>query len=102
MKTKQLEELILQSLEHEMGGVKIYETAVACAVNSDACIQRQYRPVGGHGAGMRPLAGSAHALHRICSGDEVTDSGPARYMRGRRRRQSQRQECKNNHSAVPI
>ncbi|HEX3903884.1 MAG TPA: hypothetical protein VH853_13675 [Polyangia bacterium] len=35
MKTKQLEELILQSLEHEMGGVKIYETAVTCAVNSD-------------------------------------------------------------------
>ena len=35
MKTKQLEELVLQSLEHEMGGVKIYETAVTCAVNSD-------------------------------------------------------------------
>ncbi len=35
MKTKQLEELVLQSLEHEMGGVKIYETAVSCAVNSD-------------------------------------------------------------------
>jgi len=35
MKTKQLEELILQSLEHEMGGVKIYETAVECAVNSE-------------------------------------------------------------------
>lgn len=35
MKTKQLEELILQSLEHEMGGVKIYETALTCAVNSD-------------------------------------------------------------------
>ncbi len=35
MKTKQLEELILQSLEHEMGGVKIYEMALTCAVNSD-------------------------------------------------------------------
>ena len=35
MKSKQLEELILQSLEHEMGGVKIYESAVKCAVNSD-------------------------------------------------------------------
>jgi hypothetical protein len=35
MKTKQAEELVLQSLEHEMGGVKIYEAAVACAVNSD-------------------------------------------------------------------
>jgi len=35
MKSKQLEELILQSLEHEMGGVKIYEAALNCAVNSD-------------------------------------------------------------------
>ena len=35
MKSKQLEELILQSLEHEQGGVKIYEAALKCAVNSD-------------------------------------------------------------------
>ncbi len=35
MKTKQLEELILQSLEHEMGGVKIYEMALDCAQNED-------------------------------------------------------------------
>ena len=35
MKIKQVEELVLQSLEHEMGGVKVYETAVSCAVNSD-------------------------------------------------------------------
>jgi rubrerythrin len=35
MKIKQVEELVLQSLEHEMGGVKIYETAVKCAVNAD-------------------------------------------------------------------
>jgi hypothetical protein len=35
MKTKQVEELVLQSLEHEMGGVKVYETAVKCAVNPD-------------------------------------------------------------------
>jgi rubrerythrin len=32
---KQLEELLLQSLEHERGGVKVYETAVQCAVNED-------------------------------------------------------------------
>ncbi len=30
MKTRQLKELILQSLEHEKGGVKIYETALTC------------------------------------------------------------------------
>ncbi len=37
MKTNrpQVEELILQSLEHELGGVKVYTLAVECAVNSD-------------------------------------------------------------------
>jgi ferritin-like metal-binding protein YciE len=35
MKTKQVEELVLQSLEHEMGGVNVYTTAVGCAVNAD-------------------------------------------------------------------
>jgi len=35
MNIKQVEELILQSLEHEMGGVKVYEVAVGCAVNTD-------------------------------------------------------------------
>jgi rubrerythrin len=32
---KQLKELLLQSLEHERGGVKVYETALRCAVNDD-------------------------------------------------------------------
>ena len=35
MKNEQVEELILQALEHEMGGVKVYTQAVACAVNED-------------------------------------------------------------------
>lgn len=35
METKQLNELLLQSLEHEMGGVMLYETAIKCAVNED-------------------------------------------------------------------
>jgi rubrerythrin len=35
MKKDQLNELLLQSLEHEMGGVKVYETALQCAVNDD-------------------------------------------------------------------
>ena len=34
MQSKQTEELILQALEHELGGVKVYETAVSCAQNS--------------------------------------------------------------------
>ena len=35
MNTKMLKELLIQSLEHEMGGVKIYETALKCVVNED-------------------------------------------------------------------
>jgi hypothetical protein len=35
MEQKQLQELLLQSLEHEKGGVKVYETALKCAVNED-------------------------------------------------------------------
>lgn len=35
MQSKQVEELILQSLEHELGGVKVYETAIRCAQNSE-------------------------------------------------------------------
>jgi rubrerythrin len=35
IKKEQLKELILQSLEHEKGGVQIYETAISCALNDD-------------------------------------------------------------------
>jgi hypothetical protein len=35
MNTQQVEELVLQSLEHELGGVKVYTTAISCAVNAD-------------------------------------------------------------------
>ena len=35
MNIKQVEELVLQSLEHERGGVNIYTTAVKCAQNED-------------------------------------------------------------------
>ena len=35
MNEEQLQELLLQSLEHEKGGVLVYETAVKCAVNED-------------------------------------------------------------------
>lgn len=33
--SKQVQELLLQSLEHERGGVEVYETAVQLAVNDD-------------------------------------------------------------------
>ena len=35
MEQDKLKELILQSLEHEQGGVKIYETALKCVQNED-------------------------------------------------------------------
>jgi len=35
MNREQLKQLILQSLEHERGGVEVYETAVEAAVNDD-------------------------------------------------------------------
>jgi hypothetical protein len=36
----QLKELLLQSLEHERGGVLVYETAIGCAV--DASLKREW------------------------------------------------------------
>lgn len=35
MNHEQVQELLLQSLEHEMGGVSVYATALTCAVNAD-------------------------------------------------------------------
>src|SRR5204862_6889875 len=35
MNQTQFKELLLQSLEHERGGVKVYETALKCALNED-------------------------------------------------------------------
>jgi len=35
MNAKQVEELVLQSLEHELGGTQVYATALTCAVNAE-------------------------------------------------------------------
>jgi rubrerythrin len=35
MKQDQLHELLLQSLEHEKGGIQVYQTAIECAINED-------------------------------------------------------------------
>jgi hypothetical protein len=35
VRQEQLNDLIIQSLEHEMGGVQVYRTAIECAVNED-------------------------------------------------------------------
>jgi ferritin-like metal-binding protein YciE len=41
MNNKQIAELVLQSLEHEVGGVKVYETAIKCARNPD--LRREWK-----------------------------------------------------------
>lgn len=41
MNSKQLNELLLRALEHEMGGVKVYETALRCVLNEDLQEERQ-------------------------------------------------------------
>src|SRR5688500_18724247 len=35
MNKEQVQELLLQSLEHEKGGIQVYETAIECAINED-------------------------------------------------------------------
>lgn len=35
MQKQRVEELVLQSLEHELGGVKVYNAAIACAVTAE-------------------------------------------------------------------
>lgn len=35
MQIEQFQELVLQSLEHERGGIQVYETALKCVVNAD-------------------------------------------------------------------
>jgi hypothetical protein len=41
MTTMQVEELVLQSIEHEMGGTKLYETALSCAVSPELKLEWQ-------------------------------------------------------------
>ncbi|MBK7860657.1 MAG: hypothetical protein IPJ65_19060 [Archangiaceae bacterium] len=73
MKTRQLQELILQSLEHERGGVKVYETAVGCAVNAD--LKKEWQ---GYLAETRK---HAQALTRVC---EAMGLDPERETPGRK------------------
>ena len=35
MEMQMVKELMLQALEHEMGGMKVYQTALKCVVNED-------------------------------------------------------------------
>lgn len=41
MNIKQVEELVLQALEHEKGGIEVYVAAISCAVNAD--LKREWK-----------------------------------------------------------
>jgi hypothetical protein len=43
--SQQLNELLLQALETEIGGVQIYQAALRCVVNAALVACRLYRPV---------------------------------------------------------
>jgi hypothetical protein len=42
VKQEQVKELLLQSLQHERGGVQVYETALECVVNEKLRPEFQY------------------------------------------------------------
>ena len=59
MKMKQVEELILQSLEHELGGVKVYTAALDCAVNDE--LKEEW------GKYLEETQSHVTALEKVCS-----------------------------------
>jgi hypothetical protein len=63
MDTSQLKELVLQSLAHERGGVKVYETALRCALNRD--LKEEWR--GYLGQTQRHVT----ILEQVCSSMEI-------------------------------
>ncbi|MFO0618826.1 MAG: hypothetical protein U0414_39920 [Polyangiaceae bacterium] len=60
MKATEIRNLVLQALEHEMGGVKIYTAAVACAMRSDLSAewQRYLEQTLDHVEALRDVCGS--------------------------------------------
>lgn len=55
---KQLEELILQALEHERGGIQVYTTAVTCAQNPD--LQKEWKKY------LEETKTHAETLEKLC------------------------------------
>jgi rubrerythrin len=72
MNTEQLEELILQALEHELGGVAVYETAITCAINPD--LEREWTKY------LAETRTHVQALEQVCSSLSID---PARETPGR-------------------
>jgi ferritin-like metal-binding protein YciE len=58
MKSAQLKELVLQSLEHERGGIQIYTTALECAVNKD--LHHEWSEY------LEQTKGHAKTLEKVC------------------------------------
>jgi rubrerythrin len=73
MNIQQVEELVLQSLEHELGGVKVYETAVQCAVNAD--LKQEWQEY------LEQTKTHVSALEKVCSAMGVD---PSRESPGRK------------------
>lgn len=66
METKQFAELILQALEHEKGGLLVYETALKCVVNENLSEEwQQY---------LEETRSHVDALTAICRSLEIDDS----------------------------
>jgi hypothetical protein len=72
MNTEQLEELVLQALEQELGGVAVYETALTCAVNPD--LEREWQKY------LAETRVHVQALEHVCSSLSID---PARETPGR-------------------
>ena len=72
MDTEQMNELLLQSLEHERGGEKIYEMAVSCAVNED--LKKEWKEY------LQQTRRHASVLERLC---KALDLDPEEMTPGR-------------------
>lgn len=72
MKNVQVEALLLQSLEHELGGVKVYEAALQCAVHP--ALKKEWKKY------LDETRGHVAALEGACSalGIEPTRETPGR------------------------
>ena len=72
MNIEQVEELVLQSLEHELGGVKVYTTALDCVVNAD--LRREWQKY------LEETKTHVSALQAVC---EAMQLDPERETPGR-------------------
>ena len=73
MDSKQFQELVLQALETELGGVQVYENAVECAVNDD--LRREWEEY------LSQTENHVRVLHDLC---EKLGIDPQQETTGRR------------------